>query len=47
MKNKEDGEPNSGSIEKIEIFGDQIKFFQVNCLKSGEKSKTIKSLMDN
>ena len=38
---------NSGSIEKNEIFGDWIEFFQTNCVNSKVKLKTIKSLMVN
>ena len=30
---------NSGSIEKIEIFGDPIEFFQANCAKLRVKLK--------
>ena len=32
-------ELNSGSIEKIEIFGDPIEFFQANCAKLRVKLK--------
>ena len=38
---------NSGSIEKIGIFGDPINFFQANCARLGVKLKTIESLMVN
>ena len=40
-------ELNSGSIEKIGIFRDQIEFFQANRVKSGVKLKTIESSMVN
>ena len=35
-------ELNSGSIEKIGIFGDRIEFFQANFAKSGVKLNELR-----
>ena len=37
---------NSGSIEKLRIFGDWIEFFQANCVKSGVQLKKIREFND-